>query len=127
MAWLHADGAHGAGLEAFFGSDYAGRPIGPHAGTHDADAPGIDVRVISVQRTGPIVCANATTVAGNVALTVELPHLHYDVPSFVHNGTVRLRLMQFSMYPRGPKSESRALQDVAPLSSGEQRERGRLG
>ncbi len=93
----------------------------------EAGAPGIDVRVISVQRTGPIVCANATTVAGNVALTVELPHLHHDVPSFVHNGTVRLRLMQFSLYPRGPKSESRALQDVAPLSSGEQRERGRLG
>ncbi len=87
----------------------------------------IDVRVHSVQRTGPIVRAAVTTAVGDVPLTVELPHLHHDVPFFVQDATVRLRLMQFSLYPRTPKPEARALPDVAPLSSGEQRERGRLG
>ncbi|MGH8455071.1 MAG: sulfate ABC transporter ATP-binding protein, partial [Nevskiales bacterium] len=93
----------------------------------EPDAPGIDVLVHSTQRTGPIVRAAVMTVAGQLPLTVELPHLHHDVPRFCQKGNVRLRLMQFSLYPRGSQPGGKVPADVSPLSSVEQRERGRLG
>ncbi|TMA24859.1 MAG: sulfate ABC transporter ATP-binding protein, partial [Deltaproteobacteria bacterium] len=61
---------------------------------------GIDVLVTSVQRTGPIVRASAEALSGATKLSVELPHLHHDVPHFRAGATVRLRLMQFSLYPQ---------------------------
>jgi sulfate transport system ATP-binding protein len=64
-------------------------------------APGLAVRVVSVQRTGPIVRAEATTIADARLLRIELPHLHHDVPSFVAGAELHLRLMQFSLFPRG--------------------------
>src|SRR5262249_27018635 len=64
---------------------------------------GVDVLVISVQRTGPIVRASADTLEGATALSIELPHLHHDVPQFRAGATLRLRLMQFSVYPRGER------------------------
>jgi sulfate transport system ATP-binding protein len=90
-------------------------------------AAGIDVEVISTQRTGPIVRAAVTTLAGNVPLTVELPHLHHDVPQFCQKGARRLRLMQFCLYPRGVRPGAAATADVPAQSSAEQRGRGRLG
>ncbi len=98
------------------------------AGTGD---PGVEVRVSAVQRTGPIVRAWAEPVADGVlpdgaSLTVELPHLHHDVPGFVPGAVLRLRLMQFSLYPR----ELRALEPTTlapPLLIGRERERGQLG
>jgi sulfate transport system ATP-binding protein len=87
---------------------------------------GVDVRVAGVQRTGPIVRATAETLAGGVALTVELPHLHHDVPHFAPNAIVRLRLMQFSIYPRGERKAVPATLP-APVLIGRERERANLG
>jgi sulfate transport system ATP-binding protein len=84
---------------------------------------GLEVRVVDVQRTGPIVRATATTAVGDVLLTVELPHLHHDVASFVEGASLRLRLMQFSVYPRGRRPSSEAIE--TPVLIG--RERGRIG
>jgi sulfate transport system ATP-binding protein len=92
----------------------------------DAASPGVDVRLIAVQRTGPIVRASAEFSADHTPLTVELPHLHHDVPHFKAGGSVRLRLMQFSVYPRGARATvPAALQ--APVLIGSERERGRGG
>jgi sulfate transport system ATP-binding protein len=65
----------------------------------DAGAPGMPVRVSDVQRTGPVVRIAATTVSDEIPLTIELPHLHHDVPHFRAGEIVRLRLMQYSVYP----------------------------
>ncbi|MET0152946.1 MAG: sulfate ABC transporter ATP-binding protein [Candidatus Binatia bacterium] len=87
--------------------------------------PGVDVRVAGVQRTGPIVRATAETLAGGVALTIELPHLHHDVPHFVPDAVVRLRLMQFSIYTRGERKATPATLP-APVLIGRERERANL-
>ena len=65
----------------------------------EPDAPGIDVRVLAVQRTGPLLRANVITVSTQLELTVEIPHLHHDAPQFKPDAPLRLRLMQFSLYP----------------------------
>jgi sulfate transport system ATP-binding protein len=84
---------------------------------------GVEVQVSAVQRTGPIVRASAETVAGGVSLEVELPHLHHDVPQFIPGAVLRLRLMQFSVYPREERlAEVSTL--AAPVLIGRERERG---
>ncbi len=93
----------------------------------EGDTPGVEVKLLTVQRTGPIVRATAETVTGGTPLNIALPHLHHDVPRFIAGQTLRLRLMQFSVYPRAPKAAAPVLPEVAPLSSSEQRKRGRLG
>ena len=60
---------------------------------------GVDVRLQTVQRTGPIVRATAQAQGVSSALSIELPHLHHDVPHFTAGTQLRLRLMQFSVYP----------------------------
>jgi sulfate transport system ATP-binding protein len=82
---------------------------------------GLEVGVTDVQRTGPIVRASAKTAVGDVPLTVELPHLHHDVKSFVEGASLRLRLMQFSVYPRGRRPSSEAVE--TPVLIGRERER----
>jgi sulfate transport system ATP-binding protein len=88
--------------------------------------PGVDVRVAGAQRTGPIVRATAETLASGVGLTIELPHLHHDVPRFAPGATVRLRLMQFSIFPRGERKATPATLP-APVLIGRERERANLG
>jgi sulfate transport system ATP-binding protein len=88
--------------------------------------PGVEVRVLAVQRTGPIVRAAAETLNDAIRLAVELPHLHYDVPRFVPGASLRLRLMQFSVYPRGGRPAAPPAV-AAPVLIGRERERGRLG
>jgi sulfate transport system ATP-binding protein len=70
----------------------------------DPGVPGVAVRLSSVQRTGPLVRAFAElahgTAPGDAPLTLEVPHLHHDVPHLVAGAVVRLRLMQFSVFPR---------------------------
>jgi sulfate transport system ATP-binding protein len=83
---------------------------------------GVDVLVTAVQRTGPIVRASADTLAGEIQLTIELPHLHHDVPHFRAGATLRLRLMQFSVYPRGERAPEPAAIE-APVLIGRERER----
>ncbi len=83
---------------------------------------GVDVLVTAVQRTGPVVRASADTLVDRVPLAIELPHLHHDVPHFRAGASLRLRLMQFSVYPRGERApEPAAL--AAPVLIGRERER----
>ena len=83
----------------------------------EPDAPGIDVRVLAVQRTGPLVRANVATVATQVELTVEIPHLHHDAPLFKQNAALRLHLMQFSLYPHRNGNASAPSTDAPAQSS----------
>ena len=83
---------------------------------------GVDALVTAVQRTGPIVRAVAETIAGRARLAIELPHLHHDVPQFRAGATVRLRLMQFSVYARGERVELPNAVE-APVLIGRERER----
>jgi len=88
----------------------------------DAGQAGIDALITAVQRTGPIVRASASTLAGAAPLSIELPHLHHDVPHFRAGATLRLRLMLFSIYSRGERAPG---PDAipAPLLIGRERER----
>ena len=85
---------------------------------------GFDVRVSSVHRTGPIVRAAAETPDG-LPVTIELPHLHHDVPHFAEGASLRLRLMQFSLYPRTSRPAERGAV-AAPVLIGRERERARM-
>jgi sulfate transport system ATP-binding protein len=88
----------------------------------DADAPGLEVTVAAVQRTGPIVRAVVEHRASGQRLQVELPHLHHDVPAFVPGAELRLRLAQFSVYPRAERPEPVA-GVAAPVLIGRERAR----
>jgi sulfate transport system ATP-binding protein len=88
----------------------------------DAGHPGVDVLVTTVQRTGPIVRASADTLAGAAPLSIELPHLHHDVPHFRAGATLRLRLMQFSVFERGERVVAPATLE-APVLIGRERAR----
>jgi sulfate transport system ATP-binding protein len=83
--------------------------------------PGFAVRIDDVQRTGPMVRVVAVTAQGNNTVTIELPHLHHDVPHFQAGRSVRLRLMQFSVYSRTSQPTG-AAEDV-PVLIGRERER----
>jgi sulfate transport system ATP-binding protein len=94
----------------------------------ETGGPGVEARVVAVQRTGPIVRASAEVRTegarqGVLPLTIELPHLHHDVPSFVGGAVLRLRLMQFSLYPREERAPAPAAV-AAPVLIGRERERG---
>jgi sulfate/thiosulfate transport system ATP-binding protein len=87
---------------------------------------GIDVTINRVQRTGPIVRASAQLVGNSQILGVELPHLHHDVPRLCAGERLRLRLAQFSVYPRTTRLPEKSNVD-APTLIGRERHRGRLG
>ncbi|HZP13057.1 MAG TPA: sulfate ABC transporter ATP-binding protein [Nevskiaceae bacterium] len=91
----------------------------------EANSPGMDVFVRWVQRTGPIVRAEVNLSGTETVLTVELPHLHHDVPLFKADARLRLRMMQFSLYPRGSRLPSRSVVEP-PILIGRERERARL-
>jgi sulfate/thiosulfate transport system ATP-binding protein len=88
----------------------------------DAGAVGVDVRILAVQRTGPIVRASAETVADAAPLSIELPHLHHDVPAFRPGAALRLRLMQFSVFPSRERTPGPTGVE-APVLIGRERER----
>jgi sulfate transport system ATP-binding protein len=88
----------------------------------DGEVPGVEVKVLTVQRTGPTVRATAATVVGATSLNIVLPHLHYDVPRFVVGQTLHLRLMQFSMYP--PSSPRPSPMSEPSVLIGRERARG---
>ncbi len=88
----------------------------------EAGAGGVEVRVETVQRTGPVVRATAVTLAAGVPVTIELPHLHHDVPRFVPDAVLLLRLMQFSVYPRRDRPMEE-MSVAAPVLIGRERER----
>ncbi len=88
-----------------------------------AATPGIEVQVTSVQRTGPVVRATVEHQVSGQRLQVELPHLHHDVPDFRPGAQLRLRLAQFSVYPRGGPGAGPVTTVPAPVLIGRERER----
>jgi len=92
----------------------------------EAPSPGLDVQVEAVQRTGPVVRAQVRLADTGQSLTVELPHLHHDAPQFQAGASLRLRLMQFSVYPGEAQAAARPAL-AAPTLIGRERTRGRLG
>jgi sulfate transport system ATP-binding protein len=59
---------------------------------------GFEIEVLEVHRTGPRVSVEGRIRATEQPITIEVPHLHHDAPLFVRGSTVRLRMMQFSVY-----------------------------
>jgi len=66
-------------------------------------AEGLLVRIREVHRTGPVVRVTAAVAGTETELTIELPHLHHDVPQFQAGANLRLRLLLFSVFPRAKK------------------------
>ncbi len=64
----------------------------------DETTPGVRVDVLSVQKTGPIVRAEARVKGRSTVLTVEVPHLHHDATHFKVGAELRLRIARFSVY-----------------------------
>ncbi len=87
--------------------------------------PGFDVNVQAVQRTGPIVRASAQFSGTPAPLSIELPHLHNDVQHFKPGAQLRLRMMQFSVFPRGSGKPAVSSLVPAPVLIGRERERAR--
>jgi sulfate/thiosulfate transport system ATP-binding protein len=88
----------------------------------DGRSPGLDVEIVGIQRTGPIVRAVANSRADGSPINIELPHLHHDVPHLSEGKMVRLRLMQFSVYARDQRLPAHKTA-TAPLLIGRERER----
>ncbi|WP_028008779.1 sulfate/molybdate ABC transporter ATP-binding protein [Solimonas flava] len=87
-------------------------------------APGFDAVIRSTQRTGPILRCEAVTASGQ-AIEIEVPHLHYDTQTLRPQQHVRLRLNQFSVFPRQTRNRDGTLPDVVPNAPAEYRARGR--
>src|SRR5690606_25606391 len=79
--------------------------------------PGIEVVVESVVRTGPLVRAEARSVEDGRSIQVEIPHLHHDTEQFVPGARLRLRLLQFSVFP-AEGAEARAAEPAAAPGTG---------
>ena len=62
------------------------------------DQAGFEIEVLEVHRTGPRVSVEGKIRATEQPIALEIPHLHHDAPLFVRGATVRLRMMQFSVY-----------------------------
>ncbi len=86
-------------------------------------AVGIEVRVTTVQRTGPIVRASASVLANGTGLSIELPHLHHDAPKFQGGATLRLRMMQFSVYPRATPEHAHPMAEAPEPAESQERTR----
>ncbi|MGQ0699187.1 MAG: sulfate/molybdate ABC transporter ATP-binding protein [Panacagrimonas sp.] len=92
----------------------------------DPGKPGLEATIVSVQRTGPIVRWEVHAAALDQTLEVEIPHLHHDVKIHVPGQAVRLRLNQYSVFPRAAPVPAKATLPDTKLI-GRERERGRLG
>ncbi|MDQ3565278.1 MAG: sulfate/molybdate ABC transporter ATP-binding protein [Pseudomonadota bacterium] len=91
----------------------------------DLGSPGIEVRVTAVQRTGPIVRASAEVLANGTGVSIELPHLHHDAARFQAGATLRLKMMQFCVYPRAVAVHAHPITDTPEPTAAELRERTR--
>jgi sulfate transport system ATP-binding protein len=77
------------------------------------ERPGIEVVVEEVVRTGPLVRAEARSTVDGARVQVEIPHLHHDTEQFVPGARLRLRLLQFSVFPAAPAADPAAPAPVA--------------
>jgi len=84
---------------------------------------GLLVRIQEVHRTGPVVRVTAAVDDTELALTIELPHLHHDVPQFQTGAKLRLRLLLFSVFERVPRVAPSPVVVTAPLLIGRERTR----
>ena len=94
----------------------------------DPSQPSFEATIRSVQRTGPIVRWEVHATALDQHLEVEIPHLHHDVKIHAPGQAVRLRLNQYSVFPRqsaAAPSRKSTLPDTVLI--GRERGRGRLG
>lgn len=94
----------------------------------DADQPAFEATILSAQRTGPLVRWEVLATVLDQRLEVEIPHLHHDVKAHAPGQTVRLRLNQYSVFPRGETPgnlHASAIPDTHLI--GRERVRGRLG
>ncbi len=64
----------------------------------DDDDPALDVVIDEVVRTGPLVRAEGRTVAGDLPVHIEIPHLHHDTQYITRGARRRMRLLQYSVY-----------------------------
>ena len=90
-------------------------------GLHQTE--GLLVRIREVHRTGPVVRVTAGVVGTELELTIELPHLHHDVPQFHIGADLRLRLLLFSVFERVPRAAASPVVVTAPLLIGRERSR----
>jgi len=91
-------------------------------GLHQTE--GLLVQIREVHRTGPVVRVTAAVAGTETELTIELPHLHHDVPQFQTGANLRLRLLLFSVFPRAKKPAPAGGGVVtAPLLIGRERAR----
>lgn len=94
----------------------------------DPSQPGFEATILSVQRTGPLVRWEVQAKALDQRLEVEIPHLHHDVKIHAPGQTVRLRLNQYSVFPRQVSTSPEARSTLPDtILIGRERERGRLG
>ena len=89
--------------------------------------PSLEATIRSVQRTGPIVRWEVHAKVLNQTLEVEIPHLHHDSKRHSPGQEVRLRLNQFSIFPRSAAAAPKAATIPDTKLIGRERERGRLG
>jgi sulfate transport system ATP-binding protein len=91
----------------------------------DRHAEGMAVRVREVHRTGPVVRVSVVVAGTELNLTIELPHLHHDVPQFQVGANLRLRLLLFSVFLRAEAAmvPPSAAVVTAPLLIGRERAR----
>ena len=90
----------------------------------DEAVPGVRVNVVSVQKTGPIVRAEARVKNSQRLLTVEVPHLHHDADFFKPGADLRLRVSRFSVYAaEGAPSESTVPSDAIGVAASRSRSR----
>lgn len=90
-------------------------------GLHQGE--GLLVQIREVHRTGPVVRVAAGVAGTDLELSIELPHLHHDVPQFQIGASLRLRLLLFSVYERETRAAPSPIVVTAPLLIGRERAR----
>jgi sulfate transport system ATP-binding protein len=84
-------------------------------------SPGLEARVLQVQRTGPIVRAGATLAHDGARVDVELSHLDPLTATLVPGARVRLLPAIYGLFPPEGDAPLKTLPDVVPNAVPEQR------
>lgn len=84
-------------------------------------SPGLEARVLQVQRTGPIVRAGATLAHDGARVDVELSHLDPLTATLVPGARVRLLPAIYGLFPPEGGAPLKTLPDVVPNAVPEQR------
>ena len=87
----------------------------------EASSPGLDARVESVQRTGPLVRASAVLAHDGTRVDVELAHLDPVSTSLAPGAAIRLWPASYGLFPRASHTAVKTLPDVVANAVPEQR------